>query len=255
MFNFNEVSDLSILIFLFSFPCLLVAIFVGRWVARNRAIGEDSDEIKIVLGATLSLLALLIGFTLSMSITGFNNRQSAEETEAQVIKSTYYRATLLSALNMDKIRYVLKNYTEIRIKTYQTSNLEIKERYRADALLLVEAMWKTVVDEVEKKPNPANTTILNSFIELISAQQKTVSDWRHQIPSAAWTLLIGVAILSHFLIGCISNVKNSSLVIRWALPFIISLSFFMISEIDAPGQGLIRVAPTNLLMIFNQMHV
>ena len=84
---------------------LLVAILVGlsfaaflgkfSWRPGFAHDAKTEDELKIVLGATLSLFGLLIGFTLSFAISGYNTRMAAEENEAIAIGNAFQRVTLL----------------------------------------------------------------------------------------------------------------------------------------------------------------
>ncbi|QGZ71097.1 bestrophin-like domain [Aeromonas hydrophila] len=251
----NNVSNYSLGIFIITLLGMILSVKLGQWRAHCRVSEENKhDELKVVLGATLSLLGLLIGFTLSMSITGFNSRQQAEEQEAQTITSAFFRTELLNDLNADKVRDGLQRYTQIRVDTYDTSTSALKVRYREDARLLLKEIWQTVASEAKKSPNPVTASILTAITDLVAAQQKTLADWRHQIPGAAWCLLIAVAMCCHFLIGYSSQPGQVSRLAVWVFPLLISLSFFMVSEIDVPGQGIIRVMPNNLLLVLEQIN-
>jgi hypothetical protein len=39
----------------------------------------------------------------------------------------------------------------------------------------------------------------------------------------------------------------------WILPFLISMSFFLISDIDSPRRGIVRVIPDNLLVLADSL--
>ena len=79
------------------FVVLALSSWVGSVIGRQqRKQNPAKDEgIKIVLGATLSLFGLLIGFLLSFAISGYNTRVSAEEHEAMALANAFQRTTLL----------------------------------------------------------------------------------------------------------------------------------------------------------------
>lgn len=80
--------DFACIFFLgLSFSALLGKFTWGRKFEHD-AVTED--EIKIVLGATLSLFGLLIGFILSFAIGGYNARVAAEENEAIAIGNAFH---------------------------------------------------------------------------------------------------------------------------------------------------------------------
>ncbi|MFJ5382844.1 hypothetical protein ACIPID_14340, partial [Cupriavidus sp. CER94] len=74
-----------------------IATAIGALVLRRmRPLGSDGrDDFNIIQGATLTLLALLIGFTLSMAVGRYDQRKNLEEEEANAIGTEYLRVELL----------------------------------------------------------------------------------------------------------------------------------------------------------------
>lgn len=70
MFNFSEfINDTpidSILLFIITFFLLIISAYIGKFIFKRKKLNDDiaDDEAKIILGAILSLLGLLIGFVL-----------------------------------------------------------------------------------------------------------------------------------------------------------------------------------------------
>lgn len=62
------------------------------------------------------MLGLLIGFVLSISINGYNNRQQTEENEAIAIGNAYQRAQLLSGDERAEASLLIQQYLEARIE-------------------------------------------------------------------------------------------------------------------------------------------
>ncbi|MCG9965605.1 hypothetical protein [Shewanella cutis] len=251
MFNFNPIgltSD-SIALFFGTFTALFISALIGNKIIGIKKSkhddGEGVEDFRVILGATLSLLGLIIGFTLSMSIAGFNTRQAAEENEAFVIRTGYMRADLLPKESSALMKFTIKKYLQKRIDSYDLLSSE-NSNFNLEVIKLQRKMWDIVVNETKNNTTPITSLVVSNINEIVLAQQKTLAGWRHQIPYAAWFLLISTAIICNILVGYNARKVKGKAGLLLILPTMISLSFLMISEIDAPGRGVIKVSPTNL---------
>jgi hypothetical protein len=59
-------------------------------------------DFKIVLGATLTLLGLIIGFTFSMAVSRYDQRKNLEEGEANGIGTEYVRVEFLPTASVQR---------------------------------------------------------------------------------------------------------------------------------------------------------
>ena len=78
---------------------LFAASEAGYWLVRKRMEHESElvkkEDVALFLGAVLTLLALLLGFTYSMSMNRFDTRRALAVDEANAIGTTYLRAQTL----------------------------------------------------------------------------------------------------------------------------------------------------------------
>ena len=113
--NSIDVYSWCLLISLLLGLCL--AAFAGKitWGAKTGRNVDFDDELKVVLGGTLSMLGLLIGFILSFAISGLNTRVVAEENEAIAIGNAFQRTTLLSESQQQKAEIMLQDLSLIHI--------------------------------------------------------------------------------------------------------------------------------------------
>ena len=81
---------------------------------------------------------------------------------------------------------------------------------------------------------------------MCSSDLYTQAAWWNRIPFEAWILLAAIAIGCNLLIGYGAH-RTSVLFI--VLPLAVSVSFFLIADIDSPRGGLIRVEPQNLVRL------
>ena len=84
------------LIFVLSLVALIGSALIGCYIG-DRATERASASISTLDGAILGLLALMIGFTFSMSLIRFDARRDAVLQEANAIGTTALRARLLPA--------------------------------------------------------------------------------------------------------------------------------------------------------------
>ena len=85
------------------FLCFLCRSFIGR----KRPLQEDErDDFTLVINASLTLPALIIGFSFSMAVS--RQRKNYEEEEANAIGTEYVRADLLPAPDGAKVRNLLE---------------------------------------------------------------------------------------------------------------------------------------------------
>jgi hypothetical protein len=83
--------------------------------------------------------------------------------------------------------------------------------------------------------------------DVLNSQGYTQAAWWYRLPGAAWALMVGIAIFSTLLIGYTSHRRGVTVFV--VLPIAVSISFFLIADIESPRHGLIRVVPQNLVAL------
>lgn len=250
MTTFIDFVDAYSWVMLLSILALLgSSAFLGKlvWKQHRKREATLDDELKIVLGATLSLFGLLMGFILSIAISGYNTRLAAEENEAIAIGNAFQRTTLLTGEgHKEHAEKLLHNYLDLRIRFFDTADEQERAAIRMESIRTQTHMWTLISRIAKQHPDPVIVSALNACNDLYTAQQKTMASWRHQIPGTAWVILILFGMCSNFLIGYNMRGKSGSHTLLLVVPAVTSLALFMISEIDIPGKGIIHVTPHNL---------
>src|SRR3954447_11649061 len=116
------LKDFPLLGLLVSFLAMWLAAEIGNALRKRLDPLKEADrgDFSIVLGATLTLLGLLIGFSFSMAISRYDQRKNYEEAEANAIGTEYVRADLLPAGDAAEVRALLKKYLDQRLVFYTT---------------------------------------------------------------------------------------------------------------------------------------
>jgi hypothetical protein len=87
--------------------------------------------------------------------------------------------------------------------------------------------------------------------DVLNSQGYTQAAWWNRIPLAAWELMGLVAVACNLLLGYSERRTGQRVLV--VLPLIISVSLFLIADIDSPRGGFIRVAPQNLIAVSQLM--
>jgi hypothetical protein len=243
-----QIFDHPFLVFVVALLAQLGAAYVGELLRRRRPPGtKERDDFDTALTATLTLLALIIGFSFSMAVGRYDQRKNYEEAEANAIGTEYLRADLLAADDAMKVRELLQRYVNQRILYYRGDPLE-----NGDALKTEAELWSRVVHATITQPNPVAALAVSGMNDVLNSQGFTQAAWANRIPAAAWTLMGLIAIVSNVLLGY--RERSTGLLVLLVVPTVASIAFFLIADIDSPRGGVIRVAPINLIATAQSMN-
>jgi hypothetical protein len=214
---------------------------------------NERDDFGVIQAATLTLLALIIGFSFSMAISRYDLRKTYEEAEANAIGTEWVRAGLLPAPDAAKVRSQLRRYTDLRIAFYRTRDEQELQQINNDTSNLQNEMWAAVQTPALSQPTPVMALAVSGMNDVLNSQGYTQAAWWNRIPTSAWGLLIITAICCHVLVGYGARGEKMSASLLIVLPLVISISFLLIADIDAPRRGLIRVKPQNLMALADSL--
>jgi hypothetical protein len=227
------------------------ALFGDRLRRRVRPLKKDEqNDLDTVLAATLTLLALIIGFSFSMAVSRYDQRKNYEEAEANAIGTEYMRADLLPTEDAEKIRQLLRSYLNQRIAFYSGGEHANREA-SAETAKVRDELWSRVVHAASVQPSPVLALTISGMNEIFNAQTDTQAAWLNRIPVAAWALMVLIAIFANLLLGY--RERSSGRLALIVLPVIASIAFFLIADIDSPNVGVISVAPHNLVLTSEAM--
>lgn len=240
--------------FVASFVGLRVAAEVGVYLRGKRAYSEGvRDDLKLVLSATLTLLALIIGFSFSMAGTRFEQRRTVEEQEANAIGTEYLRVSLLPAPEAARAHALLREYVDQRIRFYTTRPSDELNDLDAATLSMQNAMWDVVKKAAVAKPTPVTALVASGMNDVIDAQGFTTAAWINLIPPAAWLLLLSIAFGCCALLGFLRQQNDRSRSV-FLMPLVIAISIYLIADLASPRAGIINTPPNNMQSVKASMH-
>jgi hypothetical protein len=234
--------------FLFCFTVLWLAARIGAYLHKRRP-GLDAaerDDLGIILGATLTLLGLIIGFTFSMAMSRYDLRKNNEEAEANAIGTAYVRADMLPAADAAKARELLRNYADQRVLFYTTKDVDRLEKINAANAKLRKELWSAVQIPAAAQPTALSALVVSGMNDVLNWQGYTQAAWWNRIPRGAWILLLAIGVCSNVLFGYYARRIEGNDIRFLVLPLIVAVSFFLMADLDSPHGGLIRITPQNL---------
>jgi hypothetical protein len=208
----------------------------------------EREDLNTALTATLTLLALVIGFSFSMAVSRYDQRKNCEEAEASAIGTEYLRADLLPPDNATKVSSLLEKCVSQRIAFYTGAASGAVE----DPARLETEMWLPVVHAATTQANPVTALAASGMNDVLNTKGFTQAAWANRIPNAAWVMMGLIAIFANLLLGY--RERSTGVLALMVVPVVTSVAFFLIADIDSPRGGVIHVTPNNLMAVAQTMN-
>jgi hypothetical protein len=252
----NRLLDYPLVLFVFSFITFWLSTFVGASVFRERRKLEHDvrEDFGTILASTLTLNALIIGFTFSMSMGRYEQRKNYEVAEANAISTEILRVDLLAAADATHVRSLLKLYADQRVLFYTERGENMIQKINRRTAELQAELWSASREAAVAVPAILGGLVIDGMNQVFDSQGNTQASWWNRIPVSAWILMGAIAIICHLLVGYGTENVKAERVLMMVLPMVVSTSFLLIADIDSPRSGIIRVVPQNLYELVAQFH-
>lgn len=239
-------SSIAIVCLLFISIVLLneVGFRLGRFVQAR-----TDSEIKSLTGSIqasiLGLLALLLGFTFSMSMQRYDNRSMAIIDEANSIGTAVLRIQLLPEQFRDEAKTLFNEYIQLRVDIGQLDLTKIEERdaYNKKIENYQNKLWALAIAATDVDARPATTgAFVKSLNDVIDSQGKRNALLQMHVPEVVLFLLFIVFISSGGIMGYSAGLSGKRMFAPIVLiSLLITLIVFIIIDLDRPKRGLIQV--------------
>jgi hypothetical protein len=245
----NNPLNHPILIFVITFLLLWFSAWAGGRVSERRhdLLEEMRPDFGVILAASLTLLGLIIGFSFSMATARYDLRKTYEEAEANAIGTEYVRADLLSPAEASQVRGLLRRYVDLRIEFYEIWSWDELTQVNRETAQIQNQLWIAASQSAMAQPTPVRALAVAGMNDVLNSQGYTQAAWWNRIPVGAWCLMFAIALFCNALLGYGAHQMAPRLFM--VLPLLVAIAFFLISDIDSPRGGVIRVRPQNLLSL------
>ena len=248
MYNQNSILIAAIL-----FASLVLAIELGYRIgckARASASEASRSHVNAIQASLLGILALLLGFTFSLSLQRYDSRSEAVVDEANAIGTAYLRAQLLPASVRGEAQMLLRDYLDVRIRE---GTVPLSNQAERQALLLAagrhqDALWRYALQATQENPNPATSGLFAQALnELIDSYGRRNAALNRHVPEVVLFLLYGTFVMTWGIVGYASGVAgHRPSLTAYIMLVLIVLLVFVIIDLDRPRRGLIGIDQTSL---------
>lgn len=249
MYDINSFAISGVL-----FVSMLLIIEMGYRVGigHHRVVDESSrSHINAILGALLGILALLLGFTFSLSLQRYESRSEAVVHEANAIGTAILRAQMLPAEVRESTAAALSRYLDVRIESSRIALSEEtqREQFLDTAAELHDDLWTLARQAADLNPDPVTTGLyIQALNEVIDALGSRDAQLKRHVPEVVLILLYGTFLMAALILGYTSGVAgHRASFVSYILVTLIVLLVFIIVDLDRPRRGLIEVSQESLL--------
>ncbi|OPZ31312.1 MAG: hypothetical protein BWZ02_00272 [Lentisphaerae bacterium ADurb.BinA184] len=232
-----------------------VAVSVGYRIGhrlREQTGDTGRGHFGAVQGSLLGLLALLLGFSFSMSTARYEVRRALVMEDANALTGLYLDSSLLPEPQRGQFRELLGQYVGVR-----TDPRLVQGRITVEALAaglaraeeLHRRMWELARDMLRASPTvPGAEGLLSALKDALSVHRRRVYAYESRVPGVIIALLFGAAVTSAGAVGYSGGLGRYH---GWPasilLTVLVSGTIYVILDLDRPQSGLIRVDQTPLL--------
>jgi hypothetical protein len=220
---------------------------IGRRLGIRRLAGDPTGAmtgISTTEGAVFGLLGLLIGFTFSGALTRFDAQRQLIVEETNDIGTAYLRLDLFPADAQPALRENFRRYLDARMSVYhKLPDMEAARSELARSVKLQEEIWNQAVIASGKVDNLSARMLLlpalNAMIDITTT--RTMAGFTHP-PAIIFVMIFALGLAGSLLVGYdMAGAKTRSWLHILGFAFAITVSFYIILDLEFPRLGLIQV--------------
>lgn len=234
---------------------LFFLVFEGGF-RFGRLMQPKADEsvrtwITTIDTAILGVLALLLGFTFSMSLSRFDLRKELVLAETNAIGTTYLRAQLLPEPCVTEISDLLRQYVGIRIEAAQQPGKLREAIVKSEQIQ--NQLWSRAIDisKDNRVSSPAIVSLfLSSLNEMIDLHAKRLAAFENRVPQIVLLLLFICGAMTVLVTGYGCGLsERRNLIPAAMMSIILVMVILVIMDLDRPEQGFIKVSQQSLIRL------
>jgi hypothetical protein len=212
-------------------------------VGRGKPVWEDErmrSQVTTVQASTLGLLALILGFTLSMAEERFAKRREILFAEAGAIETTYLLAGTLPEPTRSQTRELIRRYVPVRIE-YGAATQDEAAAATARSLQIQKELMAVATAFAREHPDwDLTASYLESLIQMFKLELGRDLALAARVPPTIHVLLILIAVLAIGVSGFAAGmVTGRSWMTLYLVPLLLALAYMVIADLDRSRAGFI----------------
>ena len=243
-----EIVDHPVWLFVTVLIVLLAAVELGfRLGMRSEARGKDllHEQLKGARNGLVTLVSLLLGFMLPMSLSRFDLRKHLVIEEAKAIGTTSLRAQMLPEPARSKTRDLMREYVGVRLKFFDAgqNNAQL-EAANNHTRQLQNELWKQSVTAAQSSPTPITAIFAQSLNQMIDLSEERLAALENRIPGSIWLMLGLISLLTCLTVGY--SLRRRTALAMLVSPLAISIVMSLAADLDSPRSGVIRIGQQSI---------
>lgn len=246
----------SVWISLVLFVSMVLVIEAGYRIGTRAIDSRNSASkahITAIQSSMLGILALLLGFTFSLSLQRFDHRSEAVMEEANVIGTTYHYAQLLPTSMQTQVLPLIRDYVNLRVEASGVSSVEFDQHeiLREKVTRLQSALWECSQQAATMNINPVVAHLfIRSMDDLIGASGKHDAALNRHVPEIVLLLLFATFLMTGAIVGFACGVGgHHPSGVTYMMVALIVVLVFIILDLDRPRRGVIKVSQQSLITL------
>lgn len=138
----------------------------------------------------LGLLALILGFSFSLTIDHYEARRILSVEEANSISTAYLRSQTVNFKSPEKVRNLFKKYIDMRILGYSSANPKVELAKLDD---IQDEIWKSLIDVIKKDRGEIENSYLVSLNTLFDTANMRTKALLKMLPITFYGLILILA--------------------------------------------------------------
>jgi len=246
----------SVWIALILFVSMLGAMEIGNRIGKRRAalVTEDAkSHVSAIQSSIIGILALLLGFTFSLSLQRYDERSEAVVSEANAIGTTYLRAQMLPVEVRQDTLLLLRDYIDSRLEASHVSlsDVEARQKLLNQATMIQTKLWEQAKQAAAINPSPITTGLfIQSLNETIDQFGSRVAALERHVPETVLMLLYATFLIAGGIVGFSTGESNHRpSMVSYLMVALIVILVYLILDLDRPRRGLIEVSQQPLVAL------
>lgn len=241
----STLQSFFYLFLLFFLNCIFIFIgmLISKWLRKHHA-GDGGEDNKIMEGAILALLGLLIALSFTSAYERFDLRRALVIKEANTIQEAYLRSFLFPPPLQAQEQKTIRNYLSLRIFFYHFFPDRAPSIQDRKVLIGMEKqIWLPAIDYCSKAKD---STICPLFLESANLMFNTAYERIEMAfihpPTVIFAMLVMLAFLSAMICGYNLRkriIKHFLHLIIYA--FIITVTIYVVIDLEYPRIGFLKV--------------
>jgi hypothetical protein len=238
---------------LVAFVLLLVTVELGFRLGRHMRV-RTSDAMRAQMSslqsAMLTLVALLLGFSLAMAEARYDKRLHLVADESNAIETTLLRAAMLPRDLRPEVEQLFTRYVDARLRFGEAGSNRERLRAASDETQRLQAqLWERGTEAARRDRRSLPTALfLQSLNQVIDLHTLRVVELHNRVPAAILLLLVCMAVVASALIGYDCGLTGARSPVATTLTVIAFIAVIaLIIDFDRPDRGFVRVGQSSMV--------